>query len=109
VNLLRVTRFAVVDAGGRALVQLGPVPPWRRWSVDRVAVSATAGNPEARLYRGEPAAGNLLGGTHTGALDTYDPARPVELFAGQSLTVEWTGGAPGSTATATATGSLASA
>jgi hypothetical protein len=101
---LRVTRSATVDGTGRALVQLGPVPPWRRWSVDRVAVSATSGDPEARLYRGEPATGNLLGGTYTGRLDTYDPARSIELHAGQSLTVEWTGGAPGSTATATATG-----
>jgi hypothetical protein len=100
---LRVSEAAVA-AAGRALVQLGPVPPWQRWIVARVTVGASGGDPEARLYRGSPGEANLLGGTYSGRLDTYDPAQPVELLEGQSLVVEWTRATNGSVCTATATG-----
>lgn len=103
--LLRVTRSATVDAAGRASLELGPVPPWHQWNVERVAVSATAGDPEARLYQGSEGPGNLLGGTYSGKLDSYEAPNPIELHAGGALVVTFTGGAPGSTVTATATGS----
>ncbi len=102
---LRVSGSAPTDAAGRASVQLGPVPPWQVWTIDRVALSATMGDPEARLYRGAPVPANLLGGTYSGALDTYDPGTPLTLMEGQSLLVEWTRGTPGAICTALATGS----
>jgi hypothetical protein len=102
---LRETVTVVTGADGQAEAVIGPVPPWQRWSIDRVAVSATAGDPEARLYRDRPSPGNLLGGTFTGKLDTYESSgAPVVLEESQSLVVVWTGGTPGARCTATATG-----
>jgi hypothetical protein len=104
-DLLRETATATTAANGEAEAVIGPVPPWQRWSIDRVAVSATAGDPEARLFRDRPSPGNLLGGTHTGRLDTYESSGgPIVLEAGQSLAVVWSKGTPGSSCTATAMG-----
>lgn len=102
--MIRVTREAVADAAGSAVLELGPVPPWQAWRIERVAVTATDGDPEARLYRGPASAPNLLGGTYSGKLDTYEAPNPIELGPGQALTVTFTGGAPGSIMSAAATG-----
>jgi hypothetical protein len=85
-------------------VQLGPVPPWSAWSVERVAVSATGGDPEARLYRDTVSEATLLGGTYSGKLDTYNPAAPLALLAGQSLIVVFSGALIGSQVSVSATG-----
>ncbi len=99
-----MTASAPVDASGVAVVQLGPVPAWERWEAASVAVAASGGQPEARLYRGAPGVANLLGGTFSGNRDTYDPAQPVSLLEGQSLVIEWTRATPGTVVSATAMG-----
>lgn len=102
--LLRVSRSATAGVDGSASLQLGPVPPWDTWTVERVTVSATTGDPVARLYRDTIAAATMLGGTWSGKLDTYDFSSPTELGPGQSLMVEFIYAAIGSTCSATASG-----
>lgn len=107
-NVLRRSGASSPQAG-RAEVQIGPVPPWQAWTIDRVAVAATAGDPEARIYVGSISDATMVAGTYSGRLDAYDAAQPLHLPEGVALFVVWTGAEPGSVCTATATGRLLAA
>lgn len=94
-----------LDGQGGANVVLGPVPPWRAWSVARIALEGNgASEPQARLYQ-RPA--RVLGGTYTANADTYEFPSPAMLAEAEALEVVWSGGSPGSTVTAIAWGDQA--
>lgn len=98
---LRDSRTVVLGAGGAGRVQFGPARPNTRWVISRIAVtvSSNALEPEARVYRGSVAAGNMLTGTFSGSNDSDDGLQET-LYPSDSLMVEWTGGDVGATATA---------
>ena len=95
---------ALINAAGTARVQLGPVPTWQRWRLTSIGVRVDSGDEaEARVYVGEVNDSTFLEGTYSGNRDSSQwPLGALELEAGESLTVEWTGGTEGARATATA-------
>lgn len=96
----------VLSASGGGTVKIGPGRPGTKWHVKVLAVSTSTAVavPEARIYLGEPASGNLLGGTYTGSSDSTD--LDVWIYAGQKLSVVWTGGDSGARATVSVYGEL---
>lgn len=94
---------ATFDPAGRAEVVLGPVPPRGVWLISRLTVSATGPSdpmPAAYVYEGDENPANLLDATWTGTQDVSDFGTPHQLDEAEYLTVVWTGGTAGETATA---------
>jgi hypothetical protein len=80
-----------------------------RWIIDNIAVETnqaanTSPIPRCVFRMGDPVSGKFLGGTDSGALDTGS-GRAI-LYAGDVMYAIWSGGVPGSIATATVTGTF---
>jgi hypothetical protein len=91
-----------LDATGAGTVRLGPRNQRTTWQVRSVQVSTgtNVAEPVATLYLGTS---SKLASTYTGSNDTASDLG-VDLHPGQFLTVAWTGGDVGATATATVYG-----
>jgi hypothetical protein len=93
----------ILDAAGGAEVVFGPVPDGTRWRVTMLGLKAdpgsSAGTPGASLYRGSPAAVNLIDFTPKGGDDLADFA-DFWISPGDVLTVVWSGGTAGARITA---------
>jgi hypothetical protein len=92
---------ASFDAGGIATVRFGPVPPGGRWRITNLSVSTTSAlRTTARVYKNAVSPAQQrdvsVSGGNSDSSDTVH-----ELLAGETLIVQWTGGTPGATATAT--------
>lgn len=96
---------STIAAAGTAQVTLGPVPTFTTWHCDRLTVRASAGTPQARVYRGDPSDVTLVDGTYSGALDTSEYGGTLVMQAGEYLTVAWSGGTVGSSVSARLEGS----
>lgn len=71
---------------------------WRVYSVSTAAASSSTPYPTCSVYRGIAADANLIAATFTG---NRDVAQGSELFfAGETITVAWTGGVPSTLVTA---------
>jgi len=94
-----------LDASGNGQVRLGPSRPNTRWLIKRVSVQTSTNTlePEAKIYRGNVGTASFISGTFTGSSDS-DDGLTEELHPGEFLTVRWTGGDVGATATATWSG-----
>lgn len=98
---------AEADAAGVATVSIyGPGDAWDVLDIDMIALSSSsAGLPEARLYRGDPASGILLGVTPDGLTGGFtgggagDRLGPSEVWS-----VQWAGATPGSLCTVAVSG-----
>ena len=103
VDSARVT----LDGSGTGTVRFGPTRPGERWHVTSVSVSVSTNTstPVAKVYRGNVGPGTFISGTYDGALDT-DPQLNEQLWPGEYLSVQWTGGDSGATATATYRGTI---
>lgn len=101
---LEAVARATFGADGTATAAFQTVQPWKRWRVNRTAVSSTSANLTAvSTYRNTPGPANLIdAAAYSGNGDSSDTAFVLE--AGETLTVQWTGGTPGATATATVSG-----
>ncbi len=100
------TGEATFDAGGRAVVSLGPGRHSEVWIPSIATVSTSTGIldvAECRLWLGSPDAGPLIDATATGGQDSTD-LPGVTLRTGQRLTAVWTGGTPGAVAHLSLTG-----
>lgn len=99
---LRDSAQVALDASGAGQIRLGPGRHGVRWVVRRISVqtSTSTAVPEARIYRGSVGDAAFLSGTFVGSMDTDDGLSET-LSHGEYLTVRWTGGDPGATATAT--------
>jgi hypothetical protein len=83
-----------------------------RWIIDTVHVATVdaSGNitttpvPQAKTYRNQVSPQTFAGGTFSGNFDTASGR--VILYTGDTLFVVWTGGVPGSFATATIEGTF---
>jgi hypothetical protein len=100
------TYGATIGAGGgTGQAQLGPASPGESWAPTRVSVSCSAdvttGTCEASIYAGPTTdQGYFVDGTFSG--DTGDQSDGITgqvLHPGEFVTVVWTGGVPGATAT----------
>ena len=94
-----------LSGSGAGTVVLRPGNTRTVWRVQSVQVNTgtNTAEPTATVYLGT-ATGQALGSTYTGSGDTCS-GLDVTLYPGQQLTVSWTGGDAGTTATATAYGS----
>lgn len=86
------------------MAQLGPDRAFERWEIRSVTVQSTSSVlvPEARVYRNHEAGSALLGGSHTGTLDTA--RTETDLRSGESLVIVWTGADVGAECTVTIEG-----
>jgi len=105
---LSISRSVVLNGSGNGAVALGPTFTGETWHVTNTAVSTSsaAAHPKAQVFLGVPIPGNLRDATYAGDNDSSDTV--YDLRAGQILTVVWTGGDPGATATAVLSGQKAS-
>lgn len=98
-------KTGTIGADGRAVITIGPLTPSSRWRTSNVAVSTTSAvDTECRLYLGNEAPQNLLGGTFSGNRDQIGAA--VTLYPGSVLTAVWANGTPGATASVSVYGAL---
>lgn len=102
---LVAAKTVTLDGSGNGTVQLGPVPTYTEWRVERLSVSATGGTgtnqAQVRVYRGDAGADSRVeDSTYSGNLDTAEYPNPIRLRAGEYLTVAWAAGRPGASATA---------
>lgn len=105
---LRDARTVTLDGAGNGAVQLGPVPTFHSWRIERITVQATGGTGTSQatcyVWRGD-AGGYLETSTYAGNLDNAG-GNPISLQPGEFLTVQWVGGRPGAIATARLSGEL---
>lgn len=105
---IQLDEFAstVLDGSGNGSVRIGPRNSRQRWDVTNIAVMSSSTNaiPTATAYLGAPVAGSSLGGTYDGSNDSA--AVSVSLHPGQFISVAWTGGDPGASATVSLYGTL---
>ncbi|MFE9102952.1 hypothetical protein [Actinomadura geliboluensis] len=96
---------AVLDASGNGSVRLGPQRHGIRWIIRRITVQTSTDTlvPQARVYRGGIGDASFISGTFVGSFDS-DDGLEEQLDNGEYLTVAWTGGDAGATATATWSG-----
>jgi hypothetical protein len=96
---------ATLNAAGYATVTI-TAPDGVIWDVYLTSVSTSVGpsaasttmQPVATLYEGTTATpSRYLQGTYSGNRDSSDS--PYTLLGGDSITAEWVGGTPGTTAT----------
>jgi hypothetical protein len=99
-----------LDGAGNGAVQLGPVPTYHTWKIERLSVitSGGTGTNQAIVYvhRGDVGGAGLEDSTYSGNLDTAEYANPITLQTGEYLTVQWAAGRPGATASARLVGEL---
>lgn len=95
----------VLDASGAGSVRLGPSRHGVRWVVRRVTVQTSTATlvPTAKIFRGGIGDAAFISGTFVGSFDADDGLNE-QLEAGEYLTVAWSGGDAGATATATWSG-----
>ena len=96
---LDVTASTVLDANGNGHVVFQPSSNRVSWHAASCAVKVSSNTlePTADAYLGS-ATGTHLAGTYTGSNDSTD--LNVDLWPGQQITVTWTGGDVGATASA---------
>jgi hypothetical protein len=93
----------VLDANGNGSVSFDVSSANHKWILDTIVVNVSgalpATFPQAVIYvGGQPQAGLSQGGTWLGGQQTFQGS--ITMGAADTLTVQFTGGAPGATATA---------
>lgn len=100
---LSVEATTVLNASGNGTVRLGPTRLGQNWIPTIVAVSTSTA---ARVPIADVRLGSTdLGSTFTGSNDSND-LTGVTVYPGQQLTITWSGGDPGATATASVSGTV---
>lgn len=105
---LQDTKRVILDGSGNGTVTFGPGRPNEKWTVNRISVqcSAAVKEAQAKVYRGTVGPGTLLTGTVTGSTGDTDDGLTEILWSGETVSVQWTGGDAGATATATYWGNI---
>jgi hypothetical protein len=105
---LQNTQRVTLNASGSGTVSFGPARPREKWIVKRVAVqvSSTTLEAQAKIYRGTVGVGSYISGTVTGSTGDTDDGLSEVLWSGETLSVQWTGGDVGATATVTYWGDI---
>ena len=98
-------RRVVLDASGRGQVSFGPQRSGTWWTIARVAVSVSTNTlePTASIYRSVIEPSRLISSTFTGSRDADDGLNE-DVYPGDQLIVQWTGGDVGATATVSFSG-----
>jgi hypothetical protein len=101
--LIPRTQNTTLDASGNGQVTFAIDNTNQRWIIDAVTVQtsqapASTPVPQALVYRNAVTPQALEGGTYNGNFDTASGR--VILYEGDTIYVTWSGGIPGSTATA---------
>jgi hypothetical protein len=102
-----LNKSATADAAGTAVVRFtGPGDAWNVITVDVISLqSDSAGLPEARLYRGDPASGVLMGIAPDGLTGGFAGGGAADVLGPSDVwSIQWVGADPGSTCTAALSG-----
>lgn len=98
------SKATTLGAAGAGSVVLGPVPAWETWTLARITVRTddhgTGATPSVIAYEGSAEGGRILSASPAGSSNTDDFPTPIDVAAGHYVTVAWSGGNPGSRATA---------
>ena len=100
---LSVADNVTLDSNGNGTIDFDVDNAWQRWVIDSIVVSTSQGStqtpyPTAEVFAGPISPVFSEGATWTGNQDTL--AGRVELDQGSELHVVFTGGIPGTVATA---------
>ena len=104
---LRLSDNVTLDGSGNGSVLLTPDNDSQRWEVTRIAVRTTQAPtqtpfPQAELFDTiVPVASASYGATASGHNDVFDTSgNPIDIGSQDSVLIVWTGGIPGTVATA---------
>lgn len=105
VNKLNLSDSVELDSQGNGQVMLSPANGSTMWQVYEVKVTTNQGAatpvPVAELFDTPvPTAASTYGATQAGNDDVYEAVHPVIIGPTDTLLVTWTGGVPGTLATA---------
>lgn len=105
---LQDTKRVVLDASGTGTVTFGPGRPNEKWTVTRIGVQVSTNvlESQAKIYRGTVGVGSYISGTVSGSTGDNDDGLEEALWSGENLSVQWTGGDVGATATVTYWGTI---
>lgn len=105
---LQDTKRVVLDAAGAGTVSFGPGRPNEKWTVTRIGVQVSSNTLEAqaKIYRGTVGVGSYISGSISGSTGDTDDGLEETLWSGETLSVRWTGGDVGATATVTYWGNI---
>lgn len=94
---------ATFDASGNATASVGPIVNSATWTIENIGTTTTSvTQAELSVFRGPPSASNFVEGTYAGNKDSSNSIH--YLANGELLSFVWSGGDPGTTATATLNG-----
>lgn len=98
-----VNQATILDGTGAALLQFRPTG--EQWNIAIINVKASSHTLESvcTVYLGQPSTINQVDITYTGSSGDTSQTN-LFLTDGQILSVQWVGGDPGATVTATITG-----
>lgn len=102
-SLLSKSGTVTLDGSGNGTIDFSVDHAWQRWEIDSINVKTSQAStqtpyPTAEVFAGPIAAAFSEGASWTGNQDTFSGR--VDLDAGTDLHIVWTGGVPGSIATA---------
>lgn len=97
-----------LNASGQGRITLGPAMPGEYWEINIVVVTTTQAAtdsvnvPTVTLYRNYVGAGQQVGGTFSGVMDTASGS--ISLAGGEKIVAVWDGADANQTGTITITG-----
>lgn len=111
VTPLKTAQNVTLDSNGNGVLYFQTDSGSQEWYVQRIAVRTTQTPtqtpfPQAEVFDTDsPTSGSSLGATASGHNDIYDAAGgPIHVGTADTLSVVWTGGIPGTVASATLRG-----
>lgn len=104
---LSATATCVLDSNGNGTAQTGPNGTNEVWAPQTASVSVSSNTHEAtcKIYAGNYLGlGSFIDGTTWGSTGDSTSNFSGQVYAGQYVFAQWTGGNPGATATLAVTG-----
>lgn len=101
-----IAATVTLDAAGAGTVSFYGPAQWSELVVSSIALAGeSAAMPRAGLYLGAPTSGRLLATVNNGRTGSFRQSGDADVIgAGESWSVQWTGGTPGAVMTATLAG-----
>lgn len=105
---LQDSKRVTLGAGGVGTITFGPGRPGEVWTVNRISCQVSTQILEAqfKVYRGSVGIASFITGSVSGSTGDTDDGINERLNAGEYLSVQWTGGDVGATATVTYWGDI---
>jgi hypothetical protein len=103
-GVLRRGGQVVLDGTGQGTVTLFPDTGSQRWEIERITIKTNQAVtqtpiPQCELFLDSVPISNSRGASYNGNNDTFDPdGGPIRVGPADCITLQWTGGIPGTIA-----------